>query len=160
QGLVWYSYEDGGTWWGHSGGDSGVSTDMYFNEDTQTGIIVLTNSDNSHTQIWNELVDFAATLNTENSPAITCNIELPLNVITSNQTHLTLFPNPASSYLYIETTENFDNYAIISAEGKLQLSGKLFSNKIELNNLSSGLYYLKIRNLQGEIIGVSSFVKL
>lgn len=160
QGLVWYSYEDGGTWWGHSGGDSGVSTDMYFNEDTQTGIIVLTNSDNSHTQIWNELVDFAATLNTENSPAITCNSELPLNVITSNQTHLTLFPNPASSYLYIETTENFDNYAIISAEGKLQLSGKLFSNKIELNNLSSGLYYLKIRNLQGEIIGVSSFVKL
>ena len=160
QGLVWYSYEDGGTWWGHSGGDSGVSTDMYFNEDTQTGIIVLANSDNSHIQIWNELIDYAATLNTESSPAITCNIELPLNVEASNQINLTIFPNPASSYLYFETTDNFDNYTIISAEGKLQASGKLFSNKIDVNDLSSGLYYLQISNLKGNIIGVSSFVKL
>jgi CubicO group peptidase (beta-lactamase class C family) len=160
QGLVWYSYEDGGTWWGHSGGDSGVSTDMYFNEDTQTGIIVLANSDNSHIQILNELIDFAATLNTESSPAITCNIELPLNVEASNQINLTIFPNPASSFLYIETTENFDNYTIISAEGKLQASGKLFSNKIDVNDISSGLYYLQISNLKGNIIGVSSFVKL
>ena len=160
QGLVWYSYEDGGTWWGHSGGDSGVSTDMYFNDDTQTGIIVLANSDNSHIQIWNELIDYAATLNTESSPAITCNIELPLNVEASNQINLTIFPNPASSFLYIETTENFDNYTIISAEGKLQASGKLFSNKIDVNDISSGLYYLQISNLKGNIIGVSSFVKL
>ncbi|MBK8344104.1 MAG: hypothetical protein IPL12_12830 [Bacteroidetes bacterium] len=36
QGLIWYNYYDDGTWWGHSGGDSGVSTDMYFNDDTQT----------------------------------------------------------------------------------------------------------------------------
>ena len=160
QGLVWYSYEDGGTWWGHSGGDSGVSTDMYFNEDTQTGIIVLANSDNSHIQLWNELIDYAATLNTESSPAITCNIELPLNLGASNQINLTIFPNPASSYLYFETTDNFDNYTIISAEGKLQASGKLFSNKIDVNDLSSGLYYLQISNLKGNIIGVSSFVKL
>ena len=160
QGLVWYSYEDGGTWWGHSGGDSGVSTDMYFNDDTQTGIIVLANSDNSHIQIWNELIDYAATLNTESSPSITCNIELPLNVEASNQINLTIFPNPASSFLYIETTENFDNYTIISAEGKLQASGKLFSNKIDVNDISSGLYYLQISNLKGNIIGVSSFVKL
>ena len=160
QGLVWYSYEDGGTWWGHSGGDSGVSTDMYFNDDTQTGIIVLANSDNSHIQIWNELIDYAATLNTESSPSITCNIELPLNVEASNQINLTIFPNPASSFLYIETKENFDNYTIISAEGKLQASGKLFSNKIDVNDISSGLYYLQISNLKGNIIGVSSFVKL
>ena len=160
QGLVWYSYEDGGTWWGHSGGDSGVSTDMYFNEDTQTGIIVLANSDNSHIQLWNELIDYAATLNTESSPAITCNIELPLNLGAFNQINLTIFPNPASSYLYFETTDNFDNYTIISAEGKLQASGKLFSNKIDVNDLSSGLYYLQISNLKGNIIGVSSFVKL
>ena len=96
----------------------------------------------------------------QTATTVICNIELPLNVEASNQINLTIFPNPASSFLYIETTENFDNYTIISAEGKLQASGKLFSNKIDVNDLSSGLYYLQISNLKGNIIGVSSFVKL
>ena len=160
QGLVWYSYEDGGTWWGHSGGDSGVSTDMYFNEDTQTGIIVLANSDNSHIQIWNELIDYATTLNTESSPSITCNIELPLNVATSNQINLTIFPNPASSYLYIETTENFDNYTIFSYDNKIQMSGNFNSQKLEIQNLSTGLYYLMLHNNIGSEYVIRSFAKI
>ena len=160
QGLVWYSYEDGGTWWGHSGGDSGVSTDMYFNDDTQTGIIVLANSDNSHIQIWNELIDYAATLNTESSPAITCNIELPLNVEASNQINLTIFPNPASSYLYIETTENFDNYTIFSYDNKIQMSGNFNSQKLEIQNLSTGLYYLMLHNNIGSEYVIRSFAKI
>ncbi|MEI2675371.1 MAG: serine hydrolase [Chitinophagaceae bacterium] len=160
QGLVWYSYEDGGTWWGHSGGDSGVSTDMYFNDDTQTGIIVLANSDNSHIQIWNELIDYAATLNTESSPSITCNIELPLNVAASNQINLTIFPNPASSYLYIETTENFDNYTIFSYDNKIQMSGNFNSQKLEIQNLSTGLYYLMLHNNIGSEYVIRSFAKI
>lgn len=160
QGLVWYSYEDGGTWWGHSGGDSGVSTDMYFNDDTQTGIIVLANSDNSHIQIWNELIDYAATLNTESSPSITCNIELPLNVEASNQINLTIFPNPASSYLYIETTENFDNYTIFSYDNKIQMSGNFNSQKLEIQNLSTGLYYLMLHNNIGSEYVIRSFAKI
>lgn len=160
QGLVWYSYEDGGTWWGHSGGDSGVSTDMYFNEDTQIGIIVLTNSDNSHIQIWNELVEFATTIDTENSPTINCNIELPLDAASLGQISLTIFPNPASTSLYIQTSVEIDNYRIISTEGKLQANGKLSSNKLDINNLSKGLFYLEISNKKGEILGVGSFVKL
>ena len=133
---------------------------MYFNDDTQTGIIVLANSDNSHIQIWNELIDYAATLNTESSPAITCNIELPLNLGASNQINLTIFPNPASSYLYIETTENFDNYTIFSYDNKIQMSGNFNSQKLEIQNLSTGLYYLMLHNNIGSEYVIRSFAKI
>ena len=160
QGLVWYNYYDEGTWWGHSGGDSGVSTDMYFNDDTQTGIIVLTNSDNSHIQIWNELVDFAATLNTESSTEITCNVELPLTVQQTSQLNLITFPNPANTYLYISATGDFENYTIISAEGKLQEGGKLYSTKLEIQNLPTGLYYLMLHNNNSSEFAIQSFAKM
>jgi CubicO group peptidase (beta-lactamase class C family) len=46
QGLIWYQYDDGGElYWGHEGGDSGVSTSMFFRPSDGLGVIVLTNMD-------------------------------------------------------------------------------------------------------------------
>lgn len=46
QGLIWYQYDDGGElYWGHEGGDSGVSTTMFFRPSDGLGVIVLTNMD-------------------------------------------------------------------------------------------------------------------
>lgn len=42
QGLVWLKYLG---LWGHSGGDAGVATTIYFNPETQVGVIVLTNGE-------------------------------------------------------------------------------------------------------------------
>ncbi len=47
QGLVWYySKVASKTLLGHNGSDTGVSTDMFFDPITQTGLIVLCNTDN------------------------------------------------------------------------------------------------------------------
>ncbi len=46
QGLIWYSSGEGDElYWGHEGGDSGVSTTMYFRPTDGVGAIVLTNID-------------------------------------------------------------------------------------------------------------------
>lgn len=160
QGLVWYSYEDGGTWWGHSGGDSGVSTDMYFNEDNQTGIIVLTNSDNSHTQIWNELVEFANTLNTENAPSITCNAALPLALEKNLIPAMDIHPNPAHSNIYISGSINNTTYTIVNMAGNIMIKDALTSPKIDVEFLPSGLYYIILQNENEAQTQISHFIKI
>lgn len=43
QGLVWRHIE--GAWWGHSGGEQGVTTDLLLNVETGTSIVVLAKGD-------------------------------------------------------------------------------------------------------------------
>jgi CubicO group peptidase (beta-lactamase class C family) len=45
QGLIWYGASPNGNFrMGHTGGDFGVSTRMFFRPDTQVGVVSLTNS--------------------------------------------------------------------------------------------------------------------
>ena len=46
QGLIWYRYQlQGRAVWGHNGGDQGVSTLAFFDPRSETGVVVLANSD-------------------------------------------------------------------------------------------------------------------
>ena len=46
QGLIWYVLHRGGErFWGHNGGDAGVSTQMFFRPTDGTGVITLSNGD-------------------------------------------------------------------------------------------------------------------
>lgn len=68
QGLNWYQeelYYDGGTamLWGHNGGESGASTDMYLDPDNNIGICILSNGEGDGIYICDELYNFALTLN-------------------------------------------------------------------------------------------------
>merc|ERR1712187_988290 len=51
QGLIFYSTTSGTRatrgqrLWGHNGGDSGASTDMFFSQDGAVGLVVLTNGE-------------------------------------------------------------------------------------------------------------------
>ncbi|MEQ1500973.1 MAG: serine hydrolase domain-containing protein [Myxococcota bacterium] len=49
QGLVWFTWDDDGTWWGHDGADLGVATTLGYRLDDGLGYIVLTNTD------WNDI---------------------------------------------------------------------------------------------------------
>lgn len=70
---------------------------------------------------------------------------------------LRFFPNPVQDFLTIET----ENTSIISVE-VLDLSGKVistvntnateFSGKIEMSQLNSGLYFLKVETLEGIVV--------
>ena len=100
QGLIWYRL--GGNWWGHNGGDDGVSTQIGFNPTTQTGVVVLSNSDTDITDIFTQLAIIADTISTTNKP-ICCNYPPPnitgnaTTCSSSNQTY-TVTPIEGSTY--------------------------------------------------------------
>lgn len=58
---------------------------------------------------------------------------------------LKLYPNPAKNNLYIETTLNGDiNVSIINMLGKEVVNTKVINNTINVSNLTSGIYIVKI----------------
>lgn len=68
QGLNWYQEDiflsGGGSvaLWGHNGGETGVSTDMYINPDNDIGVAILTNGEGDNLNMIDELYDYGLTL--------------------------------------------------------------------------------------------------
>ena len=67
-----------------------------------------------------------------------------------NKMSLSLYPNPASSFLNIKAHTNLVNhpYSITDALGKIVLKGKLNEGDTGINveHLSTGIYYIKVAN--------------
>ncbi|MDP6937058.1 MAG: dockerin type I domain-containing protein, partial [Candidatus Marinimicrobia bacterium] len=62
QGLIWYyKNTNGRNLFGHNGGDTGVSTEMFISTSNNLGVIVLSNSSNYNAliQIENAVFDYA-----------------------------------------------------------------------------------------------------
>ena len=62
QGLIWYyKNANGRNLFGHNGGDTGVSTEMFISTSNNLGVIILSNSSNYNAliQIENAVFDFA-----------------------------------------------------------------------------------------------------
>jgi beta-glucanase (GH16 family) len=55
-----------------------------------------------------------------------------------------IYPNPASEFIAINTTENIDKVELYSILGQLVVNKKNSSNQIDTTYLKSGLYLLKI----------------
>jgi subtilisin-like proprotein convertase family protein len=64
---------------------------------------------------------------------------------------INIFPNPATEYIFLESQFKIETIKIISIEGKLAASVNLNSNnnKVNINELTSGLYILIIRTRNG-----------
>jgi hypothetical protein len=71
-------------------------------------------------------------------------------------TTIKLSPNPASSFLTIETDTDFDTFSINAINGKVLIDGD-FTDKIDLVNLRSGIYFLMMDGDSGRAI--KKFVK-
>ncbi len=145
QGIIWYSYTDyTGTWWGHSGGDAGVSTEMFFNEATQTGVILLTNSSGYHNPIWYELVDMAASLAIADAPDIDCMIEMPESLSTVVKNEINIYPNPANNYISIRSSNPVQHLVICNSLGEEFLTAEHPGDRIGIDELPAGIYEVKI----------------
>lgn len=60
QGLIWYHLSLGGrSLWGHSGGDQGVSTEMWYCPDEESGVVVLINGETFIGSIVDACFDYA-----------------------------------------------------------------------------------------------------
>ncbi|WP_116788847.1 Ig-like domain-containing protein [Flavobacterium psychrotrophum] len=81
-------------------------------------------------------------------------IEVVIDTALSNEDFdaikLTLYPNPVSSILYVETPAGFENYEILDITGKSILNG---SNKaINFESVSAGTYLVKINLEDGKTV--------
>ncbi|WP_107039635.1 fasciclin domain-containing protein [Brumimicrobium mesophilum] len=70
--------------------------------------------------------------------------------------NISVYPNPTTSLITVENFENLD-YTIINLNGEIVKSGKLNNNKIEVENLNNGIYYLNI--IDGQKLFSSQFIK-
>ncbi|MBU0754630.1 MAG: beta-lactamase family protein, partial [Planctomycetes bacterium] len=60
QGLIWYQWNlNGRSLWGHNGGDAGVSTEMWYHLEKETGVVCLTNGEAYFNEIIEALLQYA-----------------------------------------------------------------------------------------------------
>lgn len=71
-----------------------------------------------------------------------------------NNIGVAVYPNPSNEFLYLELPDlTRTSYDLISITGNLILSGDLQGKtKIDVGNIPSGIYLLKVRNEKGESI--------
>lgn len=152
QGLIWYtSVYNNDTVWGHNGGDMGVSTDMYFDEQKQTGVIALSNSEAYLTPIINKLFASADTMNIANAPKLECNTDsVGLYIMNYTGEGFEIYPNPAHDKVwfqipkYIGSTMEIKLYDLNFRE--LDADTRSIGNKyeVDISGLGCGLYILEI----------------
>ena len=65
---------------------------------------------------------------------------------TENIAHanLSIYPNPASDFIFIKNLKNPANYKISDTSGRLLKEGKIVSEKVDVNVLPKGNYILQI----------------
>lgn len=61
-----------------------------------------------------------------------------------------LFPNPTSNILKIETSETINDIKIIDLAGRTTAVSNFENNKIDVSNLSNGIYFIKIKTNNGD----------
>ena len=167
QGLNWYQEElyhsNGTAWlWGHNGGESGASTDMYLDPVNNIGICILTNGEGDALYICDELYDYALSLNPTASIVPNCDEVVSFTENEQHEKTIRVFPNPTTHQLTFDLSSMNEksDIAILSIEGK-----ELFRKNgltpdlhhIPLQ-LPFGFYYYAILNSDMTIKKLGKFV--
>ncbi len=153
QGIVFYSFDDAyGTWWGHNGGDLGVSTNMFFDEATNTGLITLTNGDGDHGPIRDAILDALDSLSNEYVADIACTITLPTSTPElAKPAEVRIYPNPAEDYFTIAFNSNNKKVEvhIFELTGKVIYTNSVTdTEQLKLNSgeFADGVYLVQIQS--------------
>ena len=83
---------------------------------------------------------------------------LAVNDLSKKVAVVKIFPNPVQDFVTIESDKNFTAYEIIDESGKLILNNDFKSNKIDISNLKTGVYFIKLKSLSNET-NVVKFIK-
>lgn len=90
-------------------------------------------------------------------------VKTPTNVnnVTRNDDNLTLYPNPATTNVNVvfDASLNVKNIAIYNLIGKPVKMYKVSGNsaKLELSDIPSGIYFVRLINAQGQIVATRKF---
>ncbi|WP_128332156.1 T9SS type A sorting domain-containing protein [Apibacter sp. HY039] len=79
-----------------------------------------------------------------------CNQSLGTNEI-KTQTEITLYPNPATDFLYINTKEKITKVEIFDTNGRLLISENITSPKVTVSTLPKGSYFMTLHYAKGKI---------
>ncbi len=135
--------------WGHSGGEYGISTEMYFDRDNDMGIAVFANGENLAVEIVELLYDYGLSLSPSGVGNPACGTVAAAEAL-QEKWHCSVFPNPASSRLTFFIEGLGKEQCEISL---LNLWGEQVMNvwtqesevSLDLNHLPKGLYMYTLR---------------
>ncbi len=159
QGIFFSKYTvDNETLWGHTGGDAGVSTAMFFNYTNQTGVIVLTNGDGTPTVNMLTIFDTLYRYGRNLTPSVAdtfpaCNYVTGVPNISKNAAiGMQLYPNPASHTAWLLlNTPGHEDLDIVLTDMQGRIIKKIYNGKgsenqkitIDLTDINSGLYLVQ-----------------
>ena len=88
-----------------------------------------------------------------NYPIVTNNyvtlIQNPLSNDQFDNENVSVYPNPVSDVVYFKTIEEVSKVEIYDMSGRILSSNSILENKLDVNNLQSGNYILKIYSQNG-----------
>ena len=70
----------------------------------------------------------------------------------ATDTHLDIYPNPATEYIYLPKECAGERYSIVDIEGRLVSSGVLTDNYINISGFAKGMYIINVNNKSSKII--------
>jgi len=131
--------------WGHNGGESGATTDLYINPENGIGLVVLSNAEGENLYVVDELYDYALSLSTSGVGNPSCD---PLSVDYDAQSVLSLsvYPNPANNSITIQS----DRGGVLSIESVLGVQtikqDVKSTDKVDVSSLSVGIYFVVLND--------------
>lgn len=97
------------------------------------------------------LFDYNETGNVQVLTGTDCSIEIPMGLQENLQSSVKVYPNPASSYIRIESsTQNIERVTIYNTLGQVVKTQNINGADIDVSGLSRGTYLLKIETTQGK----------
>ncbi len=129
---------------------------------TSNVITELTFTDTDLTAVVRNYIVKAVKLETTGSgtylnPSIGINANSILNNEDFSILNFKLIPNPSTNFIEIISLEKIDSYQIIDNLGKIVMQNNYLNTKIDISNLSNGLYFIKL--ISNSKIGVEKFIK-
>jgi len=98
-----------------------------------------------------------ADMNSDDWDLIIAKYSINTSIAETKNNQISVFPNPANEIIYISDIKENSIIQIIGISGKLILELKNPKNQININTLSTGIYFLKIQN-SNEIV-TKKFIK-
>ena len=80
-------------------------------------------------------------------------------IVSTSNNKLIVYPNPTSSKLFVNKDYNECKYEILSITGTVVKSGNIKMNSIDLSELDTGVYFVKIFEIQSGSINVAKIIK-
>ena len=149
QGLNWYTEEvflsNGGTTtvWGHNGGESGVSTDIYIDPTNDIGVAVLSHGAGAPLYVVGVLSAYALSLTPAGIGNPPCE---PLSVaVTTLKPEWRIYPNPSSGVVHLDNNRgSVGMINIYNALGQIVISTQTVQNEMKIELENAGMYYVQI----------------